>query len=105
MAAELGKVCADQRHFSTPSLQVHAEQPGDIRRGNIKSLGIQIRGLGKPANRRIHRVRLTVAALENPLQHPAVLAVSGPEEFAVVAGAEPVYVKNPGQLCTDRKST
>src|SRR5260370_28115424 len=37
-------------------------------------------------------------AFEDPFQHAAVLAVPRPEEFSLVVGAEPVYVKDLGQL-------
>src|SRR5208283_799357 len=84
MAAEPGKVLTDQWYFLKPALYVDAEQLGDICRRQVEPLGVEIRGRGKPANRRIHSVRFAIAALEDPFQHAAVLAVSGPEEFTVL---------------------
>src|SRR5271157_3485988 len=92
MAAEPGKVLPDQWDFGKPAVHVHAQQPGEIGGRETKSLGIQIRRLGKPANWRIHSVYFAIAALEDPFQHTAVLAESGPEELAVLVGAEPVHV-------------
>ena len=98
MPAEPGKVLAYQWHLGKPAVHVHAEQLGNIRGRKIKPLSIQIRELGKLANRRIHGMNFAIAAIEDPFQNPAVLAESGPEEFALVVGAEPVHVKDPGQL-------
>src|SRR5271170_2511759 len=72
MATESGEVLPYQGHFCKPALHVYAEQPGEIRGRKVESLRIQIRGLGKLANRRIDSVRLVTAALEYPLQHTAV---------------------------------
>src|SRR6202140_2746218 len=99
MAAKLGEVPPDRWYFGEPALHVHAEQFGDIRGGKVKSLRIQVRRFGEPTNRRIHSVHSAIAAFEDPFQHTAVLAVSGPEEFAVVVGAEPINVKDLGQVC------
>src|SRR5271169_6535382 len=83
MAAEPGKVFPDQRNLGMPALQIHVEQLGDVRWRKVKSFSIQISGLGKPANRCFYGVHFAVAALENPFQDPAVLAVSRPQEFAI----------------------
>src|ERR1022692_1192898 len=98
MAAKPGKVLPDQWYLGMPALQVNTEQLGDARWRKVKSFGIQIRRLGKPAYRCLHSMHFAIAALEDPFQHPAVLAVSGPQKLAVVIRAKPVNVKNLGQL-------
>src|SRR5260221_2149782 len=100
VVAKLGKVIPDRWYFGKPALHVHAEQLSDVRGRKVKSIGIRVRSLGTPADRRVHSVHFAIAAFEDPLQHSAVLAVSGPKVFAVVVGAEPVDVIDFGQLCT-----
>src|SRR5258708_22026967 len=99
MPAKFGEMFPDRWNFGKPALHVHAEQLCNIRGRKLKSLGIEARRLGKPANRRIYSVNFAGAAFEDPFQHRAVLAVSGPEEFAVAVGAEPVNVIDFWQLC------
>src|SRR6266496_2974588 len=100
MAAELGEVLADKRYFGKPAIDIDAEQLGDIGSGQVEPLSIEIGRLGKPSNRCIDRVNLSVAALKDPLQHAAVLTLAGPEELTVLIRAEPVHIENLGQLGT-----
>ena len=55
-------------------------------------------GPGLVANGGLRRVGLTEAALQDPLQHPQVVAEAGPDEVPLVVGAEPVDVEDPGGL-------
>ena len=56
-------------------------------------------GSGTQPDRRVGRVRVVVAAAEDPLEHARVLAEPGPEEVAVVGVlAEPVDVEDLRQL-------
>ena len=55
-------------------------------------------GVGHVADRGLDRGGLAVDPLDDPLQHPAVLAEARPQEAAVVVAAEPVDVEDPRQL-------
>ena len=55
-------------------------------------------GGGDVADRGLDRVGLALDALDDPLQHPAVLTEARPQEAAVVVAAEPVDVEDPRQL-------
>ena len=50
--------------------------------------------VGHGADGRVDRVGLVRDALEDPLEHPRVLAVAGPQERAVRVLAEPVHVED-----------
>src|SRR5882724_11338069 len=98
MLAELRKMLLDQRNFPKPSVEVDAKHLGNVFCRKVQALGIEIGRFGKPSDGRVNRVHLAVTTLEDPLQHAAVLAVSRPEELAVLIGAEPVDVENFRQL-------
>ena len=55
-------------------------------------------GGGHPADRRLDGVAVAVDALDDPLEHPAVLAEARPQELAVLVLAEPVDPEELGQL-------
>ena len=55
-------------------------------------------GPGTQPYGRLDGLALAGAAFEHPLEHPAVLAVAGPEKLAVRTLAEPVDVEEPWQL-------
>src|SRR5215472_11751129 len=94
MGAELGKMFPDQRDFPEPSLNIHAQQFRDLFRGQVEPARVQIFGARQTADGRILGMNLAIAALEDPLQYPAVFAISRPQELAVLIGAEPVDVVN-----------
>ena len=50
------------------------------------------------ADRGLDRLGLALDALDDPLEHPAVLAEARPQEAAVVVAAEPVDVEDLRQL-------
>ena len=64
----------------------------------IEAGQVEAFGRGHVADRRFHGVGLAAAAVENPLDHPQVLAVAGPEEIAVLVGAEPIDVEDLGRI-------
>src|SRR5277367_2675103 len=94
MAAELGEVLLDRRHFGQPALDVDAEQFLDIRGFDVQSGGVKISDLWNPPDRGFIGMDRVVAALKDTFQHPAVLPITGPEEFATLILAEPVDVEN-----------
>jgi MFS transporter, OFA family, oxalate/formate antiporter len=54
------------------------EQFVDMGAFDVQSRRVEIGHLGNPSDRCVVRMHLTVAALEDPLQHPAVLTVTRP---------------------------
>ena len=60
----------------------------------MQTIQIQSVGRGHKANRGFHRVARTFRALEDPLQHAAILAIARPQEFAVFILPEPVHVED-----------
>src|SRR5579883_2960140 len=98
MIAELGEVLFDERQLFLPAFGIDTEDPLQLGSGQVESAGVEVGGFGQTTNGCVDRVDLVVAALENPLQHAAVLAVAGPEEFPVLIGTEPVHVENLGKL-------
>src|SRR6266545_1820907 len=98
MLAELREMFLNERDLSQPSVDIDAEHPGNGFCRKIQTLGVEIGRFGKAPDGRVYRVYLAVTTLEDPLQDAAVLAVSRPEELAVLIGAEPVHVENFRQL-------
>src|SRR5579863_7015477 len=98
MAAELGEVLLDQRNFRQPALDIDTKQFVQVSPFNVEACGVEIGEVGNSPNRGLFRVHLAVAALENPSQHPAVLAITGPQVSAVLILAKPVDVADLRQL-------
>ena len=55
-------------------------------------------GAGHVADRGLDRLGLALHALDDPLEHPAVLAEAGPQEAAVLVATEPVDVEDARHL-------
>src|SRR5690606_26105602 len=98
LVAELGEVIAELWELLLVELGVDGEQLAHLLLGDVDARGVD-RALGRQQpDRRLDRLRLALAAAEDPLQHAAVLAEAGPEEVAVGVFAEPVDVEDPRQL-------
>src|SRR5687767_11339861 len=80
-----------------PFVDVHAKRRLDrgLSGGDIAHL--EIRRARRQADRSLLRPSFALAALQDPLDHPHVLAVAGPEELAVRTLAEPVDQEDPGR--------
>src|SRR5208337_4600371 len=100
MRAETVKVFADKRNLGKPSVNIHAQQRVELCGGDVQAVGIEIGRPWKPSNRCFQSMSLALATLEDPFQHPAVLAVARPEKLAVFVGAEPVHVKDLRKFCS-----
>src|SRR5438128_2741482 len=98
MASEFGEVLPNQWYFGQPSVDINAEQLRDICRRKIEAGRIEVGGLRQTSNRSIEGMNFAFAALENPFQYAAVLAVAGPQKLAVFVCPEPVNVVDFGQL-------
>ena len=65
---------------------------------HVEPVGVDGALAGDEADRRLDGVALAADPLEDPLEDPAVVAVSGPQPAAVLALAEPVDVEDLGEL-------
>ena len=105
MVAELGEVLADQGHLGAPFVGVHGEQFLHVTGRHVEPARTSIDvGVGHVADGCGDGLAAPGAALEDPLEHPAVLAVAGPEPLAVGALAEPVDVEDLGQAFSSKRS-
>src|SRR2546421_12183440 len=98
MVAEFGKMFLDQGDFGQPTGDVHAEQLGKIGGGNVEAPRVQLGRGRQKSDWRFEGRGLALTAFEDPLQHTAVLAVSGPQKFSVFILTKPVDVINLWQL-------
>src|ERR1700745_2286664 len=65
-----------------------------IGRDAAEFIEIQILHPRNVTNRRFSGADAPLAAIDDPLQHPHVVAKPGPQKFSIRRFAEPVYVKN-----------
>ena len=77
-----------------PLLVIDAEKFDDVFVLDVELIKIEIVRAGQPANGRLNRAPCFFAAIDDPFEHPHVLAETGPEKFPVRAFAKPVHVKN-----------
>ena len=80
--------------FFLPLLVIDAEKFDDVFVLDVELIKIEIVRAGQPADRRLNRVPCSFAAIDDPFEHPHVLAETWPEKFSVCAFAKPVHVKN-----------
>src|SRR4029078_12461640 len=78
-----------------PLVRFHGNQFISLLLGNsLESFEIEVLGTGNVTNRSFSSAVLPSAAVANPLEHPHVVAKTGPEKFSIGTFAEPVYVEN-----------
>src|SRR5262245_4329410 len=73
-----------------PSVAVDRHQLIDIRLGNLDSFPAEARCLVHITDGRLIGLAATLAALNNPAQHPQVFAKAGPEKPPAFVALEPV---------------
>ena len=83
MTAELREVFADEWDFLQPAIDVDAQQLGKVFFAQIQALVSRSAGSGSMPIAVSIRVSLAFAAFKDPLQHAAVLSISGPEKFSL----------------------
>src|SRR5262249_28319724 len=54
----------------------------------------EVLGARHPAKHAFHRAGATLTPVDDPFQHTHVLAITGPEELALLVSAKPVYAKD-----------
>src|SRR6266516_5154457 len=92
--------------FSLPLLVIDAEKFDDGFVLDVELIEIEIVRAGQTADGRLNRAPGSFAAMDDPFEHPHVLAETGPEKFPVRAFAKPVHVKNKrriGEALSDLK--
>src|SRR5208283_2543347 len=102
MAAEGCEMLLDQRHLRQPAFDIDVEQFFHLSARDVEPRGVEIGHVGNSSDGGVFGMglHLTVAALEDPLQHAAVFTITGPEEFSlfIFILAKPVDVENLWQL-------
>src|SRR6266702_3709085 len=93
-AEELGDVL----RLQLPGLGVHREQQVQVGPADVQAVQVQRARRGQVADRGPGRGRGTGQPLDDPFQHPDVLAEARPDELALRVLAEPVDVEQPRQL-------
>src|SRR5690606_31131739 len=84
------EVLPDALELGLPALALEAEQLPVRLAGQLHAVQIDVTGRRQVADGRLHRGRLALHPADHPLQHPQVVAKSGPQEVAALALAEPV---------------
>ena len=82
--AELLEEGRDVVGLVVPVVAVDGEQLGQRLARDVQAGQVEAVGGGHVADGRLHGVGLAAAAVENPLDHPQVLAVARPEIVAVL---------------------
>ena len=80
--------------FLAPRGAVHFLHLLEILAREVESRPFHVVEVGRPADGRLLAAYATVHAIHDPLEHAHVLAEARPQEFAVVALAEPVDVED-----------
>ena len=80
--------------FFLPFLVIDSEKVGDRFMVDIELFQIEIVWARQPANGRFERAASPLAAINDPFEHAHVLAEARPEEFSILALAEPVHVED-----------
>src|SRR5689334_23462616 len=82
-----------------PCRTIDAGQLGVLRgRDLLEALPVEVLETRHRAKGCVRALALALNALDDPLQHPHVLAKSRPDELALCVAAEPVDAEDPGRL-------
>src|SRR5436305_8125050 len=91
---ETVEVLADRREFGLPGLDIYMQQSGDVFGGQVEAAEVEVGGMRHEADRRLRRARASFAAVEDPLQDPAVIAEARPQETTMLVLPKPIHVIN-----------
>src|SRR5271163_117858 len=80
----------DQRQLVAPLGGVDRQRAIDVGGVDVEPVKVEVVGGGNDADRRLLAARLVLDAVDDPLEHPAVLTEPRPEELAALAPPEPV---------------
>src|SRR3984957_6191212 len=88
----------DQRELLTPLVGVDRQRAVHVGSVDVEPVKVEVVGGRNDADRRLPAARLVLDAVDNPLEHPAVLAEARPQELAALAAPEPVDEEHLRQL-------
>src|SRR4051812_6279417 len=98
LVAELLEPLGDLRDLLAPLVLVDGEGLVDLLGGHVQTRDVERVRRGDVPDRGLLRRGGALEALDDPLEHPAVLAEARPQEAAVLVAAEPVHVEDARQL-------
>src|ERR1700722_1672265 len=78
----------DQRQLLAPLGGIDRQRAVDVGGVDIEPVEVEVVGGGNDADRRLLATRLVLDAVDDPLEHPAVLTEARPQELAAVAPPE-----------------
>src|SRR5580698_9899666 len=88
----------DQRQLLAPLGGIDRQRAVDVGGVDVEPVEVEVVGGGNDTDRRLLAARLVLDAIDDPLEHPAVLAEARPQELAALAPPEPVDEEHLGQL-------
>jgi len=83
-------VAGAQQGFELAGVPADRHQVVELVRREIEALPFDVLVPRHPAERALDGVAATVHSVDDPLQHPHVIAEAGPDELAVLVLTEPV---------------
>src|ERR1700687_3262624 len=93
LRAQLRKKLVVRRELALPPRIVEAHHRRKSLRSEFEAAPVQIDILRLQPETSLHRVRLALAALDDPFEHAHVLTKTGPCKLSVLVGAKPVDVE------------
>src|SRR5262249_58984936 len=96
LVAELLEPLDDLRNLRLPLVDVDAQHGFDVGGRDVEAGDVERVRRGYGTDRRFDGSGLSFESLDDPLEYARVLAVSGPQEAAIVAATEPVHVEDRG---------
>src|ERR1700682_2621968 len=93
LRAEFRKKLVVRRELALPARIVKAHHRRKTLRSEFEAAPVQIDVLRLQPEASLHRVRLALAALDDPFEHPHVLTKAGPRKLSVLVGSKPVDVE------------
>src|SRR6201999_119406 len=79
----------DQRQLLAPLGGIDRQRAVDVGGVDVEPVKVEVVGGGNDADRRLLATRLVLDAVDDPLEHTAVLTEARPEELAAFAAPEP----------------
>src|SRR5438445_4945186 len=85
-----GQVLAYAFVLGNPRVDVDMQQRFEFGARQVESGEVEIARVRQVTDRRVQRILRAIAAADDPFEHAQIIAEAGPQEFAVLAFAEPV---------------
>src|SRR5215831_19396728 len=94
LGPELGEEPVVLRELARPACLVDAHHLREALGREVEPGPVEVAVRGLESERSLDRVTAAAAALDDPLQHPHVLAEAWPRKATVLVGPEPVHVED-----------